>query len=418
MDARTDARPDFSATDALALGGAVGALILVLRDPPAREALRSHTRDFDREEWQRLAALAITRHRVGPLVGRTLATTIPERVPADVAAEFKAEARRAGMHALVLKAESARVVSALNRHGIEPVLFKGWCLEEALGRPIGERVAKDIDILVAPGELKTASEVLRALGYAIAEPAIPRSDTGLAAFLAVNKQFEFYNARLNVQIELHVRPFQVPGLLPAQSLCTESRILHGGARAARYRVLARESCFLFLALHGYMHGWERAKWLVDLPPLLRSLAPDEWTRISALARQLGVERAVGVGLVLARDLLGAAIPPAATHFLEAAQNASVTRICRRRLLAPHDAYERPGLRLGLESDLVMMTASRRPRAIASALGIRLVQTTDIAAWSIPDLPRWLYYALAALHLLRRAGRRLRRDILHRGFRTG
>lgn len=395
------------------MGGPVGAVFLALQEPLPIVELRKALERFGAAEWHRFADLAIVRHRIGPLVYAALRAVGWDAVPVPIGARFAAEARRAAHHALSLKAETARLVAALNERGIEPVLLKGWALEEGLGHPLGRRVARDLDLMVAPAELRASCETAAALGYSLVTAPLPESDNALAAFLIGNKEFELGSADTDVRIELPVRPFASARLLPRHLLRTEQRVLRIGETLARFRVLTRTSCFLYLALHGYLHCWTRGKWLADMPRLIRDLTPEEWLRISARARELGIERAVGTALVLCRDLLGVSPPPAAEPLAAAAERARVTAICRRRVTAEQDPLERPGIRAGLEIDYVCLAASRHWRTLAEALIVRLVQANDSAAWRLVGLPRSLYLTLAVLYLGRRAGRRLLRDIAQR-----
>jgi hypothetical protein len=66
---------------------------------------------------------------------------------------------------------------------------------------------------------------------------------------------------------------------------------------------------LILCIHGAKHSWERLGWLCDIAELIDGDHHLDWDRIMAQARDTDNERILLLGLCLARDLLGATLPP-------------------------------------------------------------------------------------------------------------
>ena len=366
------------------------------------------------EDWDALARLAIDLHRVGPRVWQPLKTAAPHLVPSPVADRFETDARRAHIQALVSMAETARVVRGLNRIGIEPCLLKGWALEQDLFGEIGRRVTRDLDLMVTGRELPDAAAALQEMGYSCALTEAFRERQALDSFTRFAHHIVFFRPKCETMIELHVRPFRNQHLLPLSTLETEPRETTAPGGAAHFRVPTWRWNFVYLALHGYVHRWERAKWLVDIPPVLDLLSGADWQWIHQLARRLAIERALGIALVLSRDFLEAEIPEPAKPLLESADGSYRAAACRRELVATEPYSDRPTLRRWLESHAVHMSASPRLAVIGASIETLIVRESDVLPSRLANRHRSLQYLFAALHIPRRLGRRVWRRILGHG----
>jgi hypothetical protein len=66
-----------------------------------------------------------------------------------------------------------------------------------------------------------------------------------------------------------------------------------------------EVMLLILCVHGSKHRWTRLQWVCDVAELLRAHPDMDWESVlGRLARQLGAQRMLTLGIVLAHDLLG------------------------------------------------------------------------------------------------------------------
>lgn len=386
-------------------------LFCALREPLARRDLASKAGALGAADWSALADLAIDLHRVGPRLWRALESAAREAVPADVAARLSAEARRAALHALAAKAETARAAAALNRAGVEPTLLKGWALEADLFGEIGRRVTRDLDLLVRAEELPAAVATLRDAGYACALTGKFGSSQYLASFMRFSHHVVFVRPQSRIMIELHARPFRNEHLLPADTLESEPRILKTVDGAAQYRVPTPRWNFVYLALHGFRHRWERAKWLVDLPPLLHRLSPADWRWVETQAERLAVAPALGIALVLARDFLGAEIPGRARALLDRAERSYLTGACRRELLASEPYADRPTLVRWLESHAISFGASPRLAVVGASVRSLVVRESDVLPSRLANRFRALHYFSAVARIPQRVGQRVVRRVL-------
>jgi Uncharacterised nucleotidyltransferase len=85
-----------------------------------------------------------------------------------------------------------------------------------------------------------------------------------------------------------------------------------------------EDVLLFLCLHGFKHGWERVRWICDVAELLHVHQRMDWGGVLVQAEASGSRRILWLGLLLASDLLGAALPAGIAQRLQT--DAAVTRL--------------------------------------------------------------------------------------------
>lgn len=69
-----------------------------------------------------------------------------------------------------------------------------------------------------------------------------------------------------------------------------------------------EDWLLILCVHGGIHRWKRLHWLCDVAELIRAYRDLGWARVLERAEALGTQRMFLLGVFLAGDLCGAALP--------------------------------------------------------------------------------------------------------------
>jgi hypothetical protein len=210
-------------THPIQLPPSLDVLFCALQDPVPLAQLVEKARELSGSEWQRLAVLAIHHHRVGPRVWKALKELENSIVPADVAERLATEAQQATIGALVSKAETARVITALNQMKIEPCLLKGWALEEDLSGEPGQRVVRDIDVMIKYDELTAATQVLQELGYSSPSTEVLGSLDALNSFLRFAHHIVFFRPQSQTMVELHLRPFRNRHLYSWEGICIHGK---------------------------------------------------------------------------------------------------------------------------------------------------------------------------------------------------
>jgi hypothetical protein len=249
--------------------------------------------------WPLLLAEA-ERHEVGALLSWRL-ERIPGMPPAFLDAlrvQFAASAQRA----LGFTSELLRVLGILKQAGVHPVPFKGPVLAWSFYETPALRNFGDLDLLLRPEEVSEAVRALQADGF-------------VSEFAADQRLYSAYRhlpmERRGAVVELHWA--LMPGGHPfGEGLDNMLQRLVSVTIAGRpVPSLSAEDLLPYLCIHGCKHAWASLKWVCDIERVVTS-APVPWSRLWERAAAEGFARHLSVGLLLARDLLGADLPAAAT----------------------------------------------------------------------------------------------------------
>jgi len=274
-------------------------------------------------DWSVVAELLRAR-RLLPLLGPRLVELAKGNGEDDfpaIVAEAVDVGRRQGAF---LELIEARVRSALADAGIVSAPLKGPRLSEALYGDPGRRASSDIDLLVAPEQLRDATDVVRELGYAAPIDHVDDRGLPLLHFALLHEDGQLPPVELHWRIHWYERDFACDRLLPP------SGELADGWRPAPIDELT--SLLLFYARDGF----------IDL-----RLATDIGAWWDALGAQLQ-PGALGVMLraypALARVLVASA------------------RVAERTVGVPARQVIAPGARLGGRGSIAARLANPLPRS--------------------------------------------------------
>jgi hypothetical protein len=328
-----------------------------------------------------------------PLVRRHLEETgwpgVPDPVRREIVDRHEGNRRRNR----ILTIEHLALIDRLRHAGIEAVSFKGSvtaqiCYGDPAARPYG-----DIDLLVAPADVRGAIEVMTRAGY---EPLIPLSATQRASFLRHRTEYPLQRPGRGGVVDLHWeifhRQFCFP-LVPDPVRMREVRV-----EGQPLRTLGPEDQLLMLSAHATKHLWPRIEWVAAIAWLLRASPDVDLECARSRAAEIGGRRILALGLALADWLAtgGVAREAAAWDAPTTALRDEVTG--RWTTDAPPPTH---WLRWYLRS-----RERRRDRA---AILLRTAIVPTIGDWRSVDLPSGLsalHYALRPVRLLRRGLRTL------------
>jgi hypothetical protein len=281
--------------------------------------------------WNEVVFLA-GRHGLTPFLHRTLSGLNSDRVPGDVQSRLRSMAQAIRFQNLGAVRELIRILRALETAGIAATPYKGPALAAFLCGDYGLREFCDVDILVRPSDALRARGTLLGLGY-VPKKSIPGWLHRTHAWFHCSFTFRSSDGLTHVDMNWGVLPryWRIPGV-PEHEWENLGRLSLAGASIPWFS----PECILFLlCLHGSAHKWDTLKWIVDIAEMLRAYPDLDWGRVTNEARRTGSERMVAVGLVLACDLLGAAIPAAALNTVRfTAEVASLAEDVRHNLEAP------------------------------------------------------------------------------------
>jgi len=171
----------------------------------------------------------------------------------------------------------------------------------------------DLDLLVRPRDVLRTKDLLARNGFNLV-PLLKRTQTN-SRFRARNKDLVFENVNGRVRLELHWRLTGRHFSFPLELKELWGRLEPVSLAGVQMATLGMEDLFLYLCMHGSRHGWERLVWICDIAELIRVRQDICWKRVIERAAELGCERMLVLGLLLAKELLGAELPQQAEQII-------------------------------------------------------------------------------------------------------
>lgn len=347
-----------------------------------------------RLDWSYVLRMA-QRHAVVALLYGQLHGAEAGLVPADVLLAIKEAYRAGAQQSLGLTGELLRLLDLFAAHGVGAIPLKGPAVAAmAYGSP-GLRRFVDLDILVRREDVLRAKALLLAHGYRSDLPVAERHEQ---IYLRTHYVYEFERDDGAVRLELHyrLRPRYFAFGLDAAQLWDRLEPIAIAGREVRG--LSAEDTLLFLCAHGANHWWERLSWICDLAELIRRRPQLDWETVQRRAQALGGERMLLLGLLLARDLLGAPIP--ATIGLRVRADRVIVSLARqvraRLFLEPEHG---PGLFAGALFHL----RARERRRDRLRYCLRLATVTTAEDWALLPLPASLSFVYSVIRPFRLVG---------------
>lgn len=349
----------------------------------------------DAASWQRAFALAAA-HGVLPLVASMLLGAKGLEIPAAILTWARERLDENVQRTLVLSLELHRVRAGLSATGIRSIALKGPALAARVyGAPYLRR-CRDLDLLVEPGLLWRAHEVVQALGYHPFDPVSRLEMSAQRGFLAQAQQVEYGHEALDVALDLQCRI--APAFVAApqfDGLWTRRTLfeLPGGT----VDVLGETDLLLSLCLHGLRHGWERFQWVVDVALAANQVPPGNWSVIEKEARRWRAHRALTLGLGLASATTGFPIDPPECSWVGADRR--TTRLAARARAALFSGATR-WARAWMNFRMQVRAQDRASGQFAYlAAVITTPSAADWIAWRLPPAWAWAYLWLRPLRLV-------------------
>jgi putative nucleotidyltransferase-like protein len=348
-------------------------------------------------DWSAVLRMA-EHHSVLPLVYQAT-RDFPAAIPAATLEGLRSSYEQNARRNLQFTRELFRILDCLEAHEISAIPYKGPALAETVYGDLALREFSDLDVLLRPADVSRAQTALRDLGY---EPNIELPPAQHRAYLASGYEYTFDGPAgrnlLEIQWGIVPRFYAVDFSMEALF----ERATSGEINGRRVRALANEDLLLTLCVHAAKHAWIRLCWLRDVAGVA-GLQLD-WTLLDQRARDLGIKRLVGVGLILAQDLLGATAPNAVSERWRADREIEI--LCRdiARHLPAAEEYNVESLEYFRLMMRLRERASDRLRFAS-----RLALTPGLSEWKMVSLPGCLFPLYRVVRLGRLAGRMFRSD---------
>jgi hypothetical protein len=249
---------------------------------------------------------ALRRHCLTPWLYRELmarglkdgvAPSLLQKLQHDYALSLRQAHRQEG--------EAAQVLKALAAAGVALILLKGADLRRRLYGDAAARPMVDLDLLVAPPQVRTAQEVLGSRGYTLQPHCLePRP-----GFRRLFRNELHYNpppgSTLMVDLHWELRGGRHFYRLPYATLA--ARALSWDYQGLPLRVLAPEHLVLHLSLHT-LSEFKEGLQVLDLALALTRL-PLDWRQLLQDAIRSGCQYPLRVILTGLAGLLPQAVPP-------------------------------------------------------------------------------------------------------------
>lgn len=205
---------------------------------------------------------------------------------------------------LFLTNELLRLLKLFETHGVSVLPFKGPVLAASAYGNLALREFTDLDILVHERDAPAARKLLASQGY---QPLTPMTEPQEAASRAFRYDCQLMSADGRVMVELHWQVSQWYFAFPIDSDRLWDRMGTVSLAGSTVSTLAPEDLLLILCAHATKHGWERLAWVCDVAEVIRAYPEMAWETVWEQAGKLGSRRVLSLGLILARDLAGAAL---------------------------------------------------------------------------------------------------------------
>jgi len=251
-------------------------------------------------DWSSLLAFAED-HGVLGLTAARLANYDESVLSAENRERLRTWRRAHALFTMNLCAEMFRLFDSFAAAGIEALVIKGPVLSARCYGDPGLRQYGDLDLVVRDRDILRSTELMMNLGY---EPSVP---VAVIRAKKVPGEYVFRQSRTKLLVEFHTElTFRYhPRPLPVEKLF--SRQARVSIDAHEIPALSPEDELLLICIHGAKHLWEKLGYIADVAAFVSEQELDG-ERVMSAAEEVGGERMLYVGLRLAGDVLGAALP--------------------------------------------------------------------------------------------------------------
>jgi hypothetical protein len=343
------------------------------------------------DDWDALLDLA-QGHRVGPALFLCLAG-LEILVPEPANRKLLAEYERNLLHNLASAAELVSLLALFDQAGIRALPFKGVVLAATAWGGLSSRPGGDLDFLIAEKDIDQAARLLSEREYHLQATLEPESseDESETHEYAFGRPSDGLSVELRWQLDMIYgkfgRDLGLDWVWPHRASASVA--------GASVPTLSSEAALLVLCMHGCKHGWSRLVWIMDVARMVDASADLDWGLMMREARRVGLGRALTLGMLLANQVAGAALPPGPLARF-AADGAALR-------LAQHFAqnlFRAPGM--GPEGllpyNLQILDSRDRLRFLGSLRFLR-PNDRDRAVISLPRSLRALYYLIRPFRIL-------------------
>lgn len=372
-------------------------------DPGRAERIRTLLRN--NIDWQYLVRTA-SRHGVVPLLYWHLDATCPDAVPKATLDQLRRYFHVNAFHNRFLAGELLKLLRLFEAHGIPAIPYKGPVLAVAAYGNLSFRQFADLDILIHKQDILRAKDLLSSQGYQL-----PLTAEEEAVFLKDRYHYHFTRDAGRLHVEIHWAFTRRYWSFPIDLESLWDRLEPVSLIDTTVPSFHPEDLLLILCAHASKHDWKRLAWVCDVAELIRAHQELDWEQVMGQAARLRSERIVFLGLLLAKDCLGAILPERVLQRVQAEPVVqSLAAQLREQLFAEADCFPRVMdhvafyLRMRERSqDRMAYLLYCFPEILRQAV---TPNEKDRALLSLPVPFSSLYYLLRPIRLVKEYGLRL------------
>lgn len=263
-------------------------------------------------DWDFLCGTA-EKHRLTQLLFRNLSAICPESVPAEIKARLRHQYHWNAGSNLRLARILTGLLQTFRAGGIPVIPFKGSILANGTYGKLALRQYYDVDLFIREQDIEKSERLLVGEGYVCDE--------------VFDREARYRHPDNEVEVDLHwgfaPRYFHLTIAFDDLYARTQPEVL----LAQPVLTFSAEDLLEILCVQVMKDCWERRQQLehlskvCDIAEHLRAHPQLAWSRVFERAREKGLLRIVHAALVLARELLGAEVPPDALRTIEADRRA-------------------------------------------------------------------------------------------------
>lgn len=304
-------------------------------------------------DWDYLIRTARS-HGVMPLLYSSLNGTCPEAVPNAYSAQLRDYFYTNARRNLFLTGELLKLLNLFEAHGIRAIPYKGPVLAASAYNNFSLRQFCDLDILIHKQDILKTNNLLISQGYQLK--------------LQLNWECHYVHQDSRVNVDLHwaITQRERPFRLDFNRLW--SRLEPVSLAGAKVLNLQPEDLLLILCVQATKDCWqwnEQLAKVCDIAEAIRVHQGMDWDRLVKQAGKLGSQRMLFLGLLLARDLLGTALPKEILQRMQADEvvKALAEQVCERFFHADYRsrADSRPPKYIDIEKNLFSFRVRERLR---------------------------------------------------------
>lgn len=241
------------------------------------------------------------RHRVCPLVYRTLKNLGNLNLPNWVLEDLRSKARQVVFENMLMASEIISITHEMKQANIQPIILKGVPMGAQLYGDFTIRPSKDIDIFVRPEDIEIAKSIIEKRGFHFLKPEFELTPARLVNWLHARHHFDYWHKENRINVELHWRMGH-PGMEIPIDIISEnlSKVTLSGHVISALR---DEVQLIYLVMHGASHKWVQLRWIQDIVLILerRNIS---WPTVVELAERLGVSSLICQAILLAYWIFG------------------------------------------------------------------------------------------------------------------